>query len=70
MDCTFKEYLDDIKSKLTCNNSDDIDYITYDYSEEEIDKYTNFFRQMWSMGISGYKALLFLYDHIEEQNGK
>lgn len=59
---SFDEYLKDVKSQLTCNASDDYKskYITYDYSEEEINNNLNHFKDCYNQNISGYKALLFL----------
>lgn len=59
---SFDEYLKDVKSQLTCNASGDYKskYITYDYSEEEVNNNLNHFKGCYNQNISGYKALLFL----------
>ena len=38
MNCTLEEYIKDVKSQLCCNQNKRVDYITYDYTEQEIDK--------------------------------
>ena len=61
--CTFEEYLNDIKSQLTCN-SPEVDFITYDYAEQQIDENLDYFKDCWRDGLSGYKALLFFSDYL------
>ena len=65
MTCTFEEYLEDVKRQLCCNNSQDVEYITYDYTEEQVEENIEFFKDMWTSSISAYKALLFLSDYIK-----
>jgi len=62
MDCTFEEYIMDIKSQLLCNvfEKEKEDYIVFDLSEEQIDNNESYFEDSWKRGISGYKALTFL----------
>lgn len=60
-----EEYVQDIKSQLCCNNDlEKIDYITYDYTEEEIDSNVSYFEKCMKQNLSGYKALLFLNDYL------
>lgn len=67
MDCTFEEYIEDVKSQLCCNNDDDVDYITYDYTEQQIYDEIKHFEDCWKRNISGYKALLFFFDYLQDQ---
>ena len=65
MECTFEEYIKDAKSQLCCNNNEDVDYITYNYTEEQIDRNLKHFESCMRHGLSPYKALLFFYDYID-----
>ena len=62
----FAAYLWDVKSQLYCNASEEYHekYITYDYSEEEVDSHLDYFRECMRKGLSGYKALLFFDDYL------
>lgn len=64
MNCTLEEYIQDAKSQLCCNNLDKVDYITYDYTEQEIDRNINYFEQCLKQGLSAYKALLFFNNYL------
>lgn len=63
MDCTFEEYMVDVKSQLWCNASSEYrsNYVTFDYTDDVIDLYKDYFEDHWKRNISGYKALNFLY---------
>ena len=63
MNCTFEEYIKDVKSQLSCNDSNS-EFITYDYTEEEIENNIDYFKNCWKSELSGYKALLFFSDHL------
>ena len=67
MNITFKKYIEDIKSQLCCNNPEIVDFITYDYSEQEIDENLEYFRECLNNNLSGYKALLFFSDYLLEK---
>ena len=60
MNVTFEEYIKDVKSQLCCNNPEIVDFITYDYSEQQIDENLD-------KNFSGYKALLFFSDYLLEK---
>ena len=65
MEFTLEEYIQDVKSQLCCNNDlEKIDYITYDYTEEEIDSNVSYFEKCMKQNLSGYKALLFFNDYL------
>jgi hypothetical protein len=69
MNCTFEEYIEDVKSQLCCNNDlANIDYITYDYTEQQIEDNLEYFKDCLNNNLSGYKALLFFYNYLLEQN--
>jgi len=63
MNCTIEEYIEDAKSQLVCNQTGDTEFITYDYSNEEVDKNKEYFEHTLSKGMSAYKALLFFGDY-------
>ena len=67
MNVTFEEYIKDVKSQLCCNNPEIVDFITYDYSEQQIDENLDYFKECLDRNRSGYKALLFLYDYLLEK---
>ena len=67
MNVTFKEYIEDVKSQLCCNNPEIVDFITYDYSEQQIDENLDYFKECLDKNLSGYKALLFLSDYLLEK---
>ena len=67
MNVTFEKYIKDVKSQLCCNNPEIVDFITYDYSEQQIDENLDYFKECLDRNLSGYKALLFLYDYLLEK---
>ena len=40
--------------------------LEYSYTDKELFKYTDYFKKCYENNLSAYKALLFLYDHIQE----
>ena len=64
----FKKYMALVKLQLTCNASETYKnhFITYTYSNEEIDSNIVYFRHCFKSNVSSYKALLFFSDYIEE----
>jgi len=66
MEYTFEEYLKDVKSQLCCNNKEDVDYITYNYTEEQISRNIKHFESCLKHGLSAYKALLFFDDYVDK----
>ena len=63
----FYDYIAYVKSQLCCNNSEDVEYITYDYTEEEIDNNLDYFKHCMKKSLSGYKALLFFHDYLNNE---
>jgi hypothetical protein len=61
---TFEEYINDAKSQLYCNASEDYrsNYITYNYTNEDIDNNLTYFKSCFNKSLSAYKALLYLSD--------
>jgi hypothetical protein len=55
-----ESYIFDVKLQLTCNASNEYKtgYITYDYSNQEIDDNLEYFKECMDKGLSAYKALL------------
>jgi len=71
MNCTLEEYIADAKSQLCCNYpypGYGTDYISYDYTEEQVDRNISYFEQCLKKGLSAYKALLFFPDYIDNPN--
>lgn len=66
MNITFEKYIEDVKSQLTCNASDEYrnKNITYGYTYKDIDSNFEFFRVMLKCQISAYKALLYFSDYV------
>lgn len=62
----FEKYINDIKSQLICNltNENKSEFISYNYSNEQIDSNLDYFKSCMKNGISGYKALLFFNDYL------
>lgn len=56
---TSEEYMKDVKQQLYCNASEEYrnQYITYGYTEEEVDKNLDYFEKCRSRNLSAYKAL-------------
>ena len=66
MDYILEDYIKDVKLQLCCNNDlGKADYITYNYTEEEIDKNIKYFEHQFHQELSAYKALLFFSDYLE-----
>ena len=69
MNNSFENYVEDIKSILSCNQEDE--NISYMYTEEQIDECRKFFYETWSKGISPEQAMKMFYfysEDIEEDN--
>ena len=62
----FDLYLDNVKEQLYCNASDDYknNYITYLYSNEDVNNNLNYFKKCFHDGLSAYKSLLFFGDYL------
>ena len=59
-------YLNNIKEQLYCNADNEYkkNYITYMYSNKEIDDNIEYFKKSMKIGLSPYKALLFFNDYL------
>ncbi len=64
---TFIDYIKDVKSQLYCNATEEFknNYITYIYTNEDIDNNMSFFRKSFDLNLSAYKALLYFIDEIK-----
>ena len=62
----FEDYIIDAKKQLNCNASEHYkkNYITYGYTNQEIDANLDYFERCMKFGLSAYKALLFFYDYL------
>lgn len=65
----FNEYIMDVKSQLDCNATEEFknNYITYLYSNEDIDNNLDYFERCMNTGESAYIALLFFTDHLNSK---
>lgn len=65
----FEEYIINVKSQLYCNASeeDKNEYIIYLFSNEEIENNLDYFKKCFDRDLSGYKALLFFKDYLDEK---
>jgi hypothetical protein len=65
----FEEYIVNLKSNLYCNTSEEDKkiYITYLFSNEQIDENLNYFKKCFDRDLSGYKALLFFKEYLDEK---
>ena len=61
MNCTFDDYIKDVKQMLNCNASEEYKkkYVTYLYTNEQVDENLEYFKDCMNDGLSAYKALLF-----------
>jgi len=57
-------YIDDVHCQLSCNNPNPVDFIVYDYTNEQVKQNETYFRNCLRNGLSGYKALLFFGDYL------
>ena len=64
MNCTIGEYIEDVKSQLVCNQTGETKFVTYGYTNEEVDKYKKYFKYTLKQDLSAYKALLFFGDYL------
>lgn len=63
----FEEYIKEIKKQLHCNCSDDEKnkYITYMYTNKQVDDNLDYFKKCNERNLSPYKSLLFFNDYIK-----
>lgn len=64
----FEEYIQNVREQLYCNATEEFksNYITYMYSNEQVDSNLDYFNNCMNSGLSGYKALLFFGDYLSE----
>lgn len=67
----FDKYIKNVREQLNCNATEEYKshYITYNYSNEEVNEYLNYFKKCYKDGLSGYKALLFFHDYLDDEHG-
>ena len=72
MKLTFEEYIEDVKSQLTCNATEEYKskYITYIHTNKEVSDNLDFFKVMYHCQISAYKALLYFSDYKDLSDNK
>jgi hypothetical protein len=70
MGTNLKAYIEDTKSQLYCNASKYVrsKYITYTYTNKQIDDNLSYFNKCMKDGLSAYKALLFFNDYLISKN--
>jgi len=64
----FVKYLARVKEQLDCNATEDYkaNYVTYTYSNEEVDNNLDYFKNCMKNGMGEYISLLLFYDFIHE----
>jgi len=60
-DKLFDEYMKRVKEQLCCNTTEEYakNNITYDYTNEQVEKHIAYFKECIKDNLSPYKALLF-----------
>jgi len=64
---TLNDYFKKVREQLDCNATDEYknNYITYLYTNEEVDEHLDYFARCKDFGLSAYKALLFFGDYMQ-----
>lgn len=67
MKCSLKEYLDRVFEQLVCNSDEEYKskYVTYNYTNDQINENLDYFQKCLDFGLSPYKSLLFFSDYLE-----
>ena len=62
-----KEYMESVKSQLVCNatEEDKNKYITYDFTNKQVEDNIEYFIECKEDGLSPYKALLFFSEYLK-----
>ena len=61
-----EDYLKKVKEQLCCNSTaESVNYITYDYTNEQVYDHFDYFERCKKTGLSPYKALLFFGDYMD-----
>lgn len=62
----FKKYIQNTKDQLNCNASEEYknNYITYTYSNEQVETNLSYFEKCMNSGLSPYTSLLFFHDYL------
>lgn len=65
----FTKYFNLVKSQLVCNASEEykLAYITYDYTNQQVEEQAEYFKKCMLNGLSPYKALLFFHDYLKQE---
>jgi hypothetical protein len=63
----FERYIKEVREQLDENASGEYkrDYVTYTYSNTDIDENLEYFKDCMNNGLSPYKALLFFWDNFK-----
>jgi len=64
------KYMEEVRERLYSNATDYYknNFITYTYSNEQVDENVNYFEECMNKSLSSYKALLFFGDYLETKN--
>lgn len=63
----FDKYMERVKEQLTCNTNFEYrrEYITFEYTDDQVNDNVEYFRKCMNSGLSPYKALVFFFDALE-----
>lgn len=66
IDELFNDYIEDVKKQLIINATEDYkrQYITYSFTNEQIDDNLYYFKKCMESKLSSYKALLNFHDYL------
>ena len=62
----FTKYIENVKEQLVCNATEDYknNYITYEYSNDQIDNNLNYFKRCMESNLSPYMSLLYFDEYL------
>lgn len=61
----FQSYMEEVNSQLTCNDPDS-EYVTFEFTKEQIQEEKLYFFRCFRKSLSSYKALTFFSEHLKE----
>ena len=63
-----RDYIAEVKKQIYCNATEEYrnNYITYDYTNAQIDDNKEYFEKCETEKLSPYKSLLFFQDYLDK----